>query len=43
MQGKNTNILQLRDNLKAFVEKLQNWCQKVVNGNCPVVTELTRI
>ena len=24
MQGKNTNIIQLRDNLKAFVEKLQN-------------------
>ena len=24
MQGKNTNIIQLRDNLKAFVKKLQN-------------------
>ena len=33
LQGKNTNIVQLRDNLKAFVEKLLNWGQKVVVGN----------
>jgi len=33
MQEKNTSIIQLRDNLKAFVEKLQNWRQKVVDGN----------
>ena len=32
MQGKNTNIVQLRDNLKVFVEKLRNWRQKVVDG-----------
>ena len=25
LQGKNTNIIQLRDNLKVFAEKLQNW------------------
>ena len=30
---KNTNIIQLHDNLKAFVEKLRNWRQKIVDCN----------
>ena len=41
MQGKNTNIVQLRDNLKAFVEKLQNWSQKVVDGNIAMFDRLS--
>ena len=32
-QGKNTNIIQLRDSLNAFYSKLQNWRRKVVQGN----------
>ena len=41
LQGKNTNIIQLRDNLKVFVEKLQNWCQKVVDGNIAMLDRLS--
>ena len=41
LQGKNTNIIQLHDNLKAFVEKLQNWRQKVVDGNIAMFDRLS--
>ena len=41
LQGKNTNIIQLRDNLKVFVEKLQNWRQKVVDGNIAMLDRLS--
>ena len=41
LQGKNTNIIELCDNLKAFVEKLQNWCQKVVDGNIAMFDRLS--
>ena len=41
LQGKNTNIIQLRDNLKAFVEKLRNWRQKVVDGNIAMFDRLS--
>ena len=41
LQGKNTNIIQLRDNLKVFVEKLQNWRQKVVDGNIVMFDRLS--
>ena len=41
LQGKNINIIQLRDNLKAFVEKLQNWRQKVVDGNIAMFDRLS--
>ena len=41
LQGKNTNIIQLRDNLKAFVKKLQNWRQKVVDGNIAMFDRLS--
>ena len=41
LHGKNTNIIQLRDNLKAFVEKLQNWRQKVVDGNIAMFDRLS--
>ena len=41
MQGKNTNIVQLRDNLKVFVEKLRNWRQKVVDGNIAMFDRLS--
>ena len=42
MQGKNTNIIQLRNNLKAFVKKLQHWPQKVVDGNIAMFDRLSR-
>ena len=29
LQGKNTNIIQLRDSLNAFYSKLQNWSRKM--------------
>ena len=43
LQGKNTNIniIQLRDNLKAFVKKLQNWRQKIVDGNIAMFDRLS--
>ena len=41
VQGKNTNIVQLRDNLKAFIEKLQNWRQKVVDRNIAMFDRLS--
>ena len=41
LQGKNTNIIQLRDNLKVFVEKLQNWRQKVVDVNIAMLDRLS--
>ena len=41
LQEKNTNIIQLCDNLKAFVEKLQNWRQKVVDGNIAMFDRLS--
>ena len=41
VQRKNTNIIQLRDNLKAFVEKMQNWRQKVVDGNIAMFDRLS--
>ena len=33
LQGKDTNIIQLNDNVKAFVSKLKNWQRKVHIGN----------
>ena len=41
LQEKNTNIIQLCDNLKVFVEKLQNWRQKVVDGNIAMLDRLS--
>ena len=41
LQGKNTNIIQLRDNLKVFVEKFQNWRQKVVDGKIAMLDRLS--
>ena len=41
LQGKNTNIIQLLDDLKAFVEKLQNWRQKVVDRNIAMFDRLS--
>ena len=41
LQGKNTNIIQQRDNLKAFVKKLQNCRQKVVDGNIAMFDRLS--
>ena len=32
-QGKNRNIIQLRDTLNAFFSKSQNWHRKVIQGN----------
>ena len=41
MKGKNTNIIQLHDNQKAFVKKLQHWHQKVVDGNIAMFDRLS--
>ena len=40
LQGKSTNIIQLRDNLIAFHSKLQNWRRKVMQGNIAMLENL---
>ena len=41
LQGKNTNIIQLHDSLNAFYSKLQNWRQKVIQGNIAMFENLS--
>ena len=43
MQGKNTNIIQFKDTLKAFMSKLDNWKRKVRMGNVAMFEELSSI
>ena len=41
MQGKNTNIIQIKDTLKAFMNKLDNWKRKVIMINVAMLEELS--
>ena len=43
MQGKNTNIVQFKDTLKAFMSKLDNWKKKVRTNNVAMFEELSSI
>ena len=43
MQGKNTNIIQFKDTLKAFMSKLDNWKRKVSTNNVAMFEELSSI
>ena len=43
MQGKNTNIIQFKDTLKAFMSKLDNWKRKVCTNNVAMFEELSSI
>ena len=43
MQGKNTNIIQFKDILKAFMSKLDNWKRKVRTNNVAMFEELSLI
>ena len=43
LQGKDTNIIQLNDNVKAFVSKLKNWQQKVHIGNIAMFFRLSSV
>ena len=40
LQGKNTNIIQLRDSLNAFYLKLQSWRRKGIQGNIDMIENL---
>ena len=40
LQGKKTNLIYFRDNLKVFVEKTKNWCGKVNCGNVSMFNRL---
>ena len=42
LQGPNTNILQFKDVLCGLVEKIQNWNQKVNQGNFAIFENLSR-
>ena len=41
LQGKETNITQLRDCLMAFCSKLQNWRQRIMQGNIAMFNNLS--
>ena len=41
LQGKETNIIQLRDCLMAFCSKLQNLCRKIMQGNITMFDNLS--
>ena len=41
MQGRNTNIIQFKDSLKAFMSKLDNWKRKVRMNNVAMFEELS--
>ena len=43
MQGKNTNIIQFKDTLKALMSKLDNWKGKVSTNNVAMFEELSSI
>ena len=43
MQGKNTNIIQFKDTLKAFMSKLDNWKRKVSTNNVAMFEESSSI
>ena len=43
MQGRNTNIIQFKDTLKAFISKLDNWKRKVRMNNVAMFEELSSI
>ena len=43
MQGKNTNIIQFKDTLKAFMSKLDNWKRKICTNNVAMFEELSSI
>ena len=43
IQGKNTNILQYKDTLKAFMSKLDNWKRKISTNNVAMFEELSSI
>ena len=43
LQGKSTNIIQLRDNLIAFYSKLQNWRRKVMQGSIAMFENLSSV
>ena len=43
MQGKNTNIIQFKNTLKAFMSKLDNWKRKVSTNNVAMFKELSSI
>ena len=43
LQGKDTNIIQLNDNVKAFVSKLKNWLRKVHIGNIAMFDRLSSV
>ena len=43
LQGKDTNIIQLNDNVKAFVSKLKSWQRKVHIGNIAMFDRLSSV
>ena len=43
LQGKDTNIIQLNDNVKAFVSKLKNWLRKVHIANIAKFDRLSSV
>ena len=43
MQGKNNNVIQFKDTLKAFMSKLDNWKRKVRTNNVAMFEELSLI
>ena len=43
MQGKNTNIIQFKDSLKAFMSKLDIWKRKVGTNNVAVFKKILSI